>query len=173
VNPRHLKNLNLLREDVRKKNKIRDKYKRERIKSVSSAQRKLADALRVLGKRNQFKVALEREIYTKEGVRFVDIFIKKFGLAIEVDGGYHMSAGQKESDKKRDKEIWDKKHILIIRFSNHEIRNELDKVLNKIESTINEFEGLSNWKSPGKGVKRLRNTLARKAIKKRLGFSGK
>jgi len=110
-------------EDVKRKNKIRDRFKKQRLWSVTLAQRMLYEAMQTMGK-GRFIVAKEREIYTKHGVRFADIYIRKYGLAIEVDGGYHREEEQKVEDKIRETQIWDKKRILTIRVSNSDITME-------------------------------------------------
>lgn len=159
----HLKNIRLCEENLRKKNKIRDKFKSTRLKSITPAQAVLFRALGPLSKEYEFKVVKEREIYTKNGVRFADLFIKKYGLIIEVDGGYHSTAEQKEKDLQRDKEIWDKKRILTLRVNNQEILKNIDETLNTIRSVLLRLSTLSNYKSPGKR-KKLETTLARKKI---------
>ena len=156
-------------EKLRVKNKIRSKFKKERINSCTFTQRKLYSALKQIGIEKHFKPALEREIYTKDGVRFSDIYIKKYGLDIEIDGGYHLSEFQKADDSQREKEIWDKKRIITVRFTNEEIINDFGKVINKLCSLMDEIELLPNWKSPGKGRKKFRSTMERKEIYKRFG----
>lgn len=156
-------------ERLRRKNKIRSKFKKERVDSCTFAQKKLYYALKQIGTVKHFKPSLEREIYTKIGVRFSDIYIKKYGLNIEVDGDYHSSEDQKTADAQKEKEIWDKKKIITVRFTNAEIMNDFEKVLTKLNSLIDELEILPNWKSPGKGKKRLNSTLLRKKIYQKFG----
>ncbi|WP_245870363.1 endonuclease domain-containing protein [Labilibaculum manganireducens] len=76
-----------------------------------------------------------------QGLRFraqhpIDIFIADFychslKLVIEVDGGIHQSSEQKEYDIGREAEInhWG---IKIIRFTNNEIEEDLNKVIDEI-----------------------------------------
>jgi very-short-patch-repair endonuclease len=76
------------------------------------------------------------------GLRFrpqhpVDIFIADFychpiKLIIEVDGGIHKSREQKEYDLGREEELenWG---IKVIRFTNNEIENDINKVIKEIE----------------------------------------
>lgn len=151
-------------ERLKKQNKIRDRFKKERVGSCTLAQQKLFDVLKAIGKRRRFKPALEREIYTKNGVRFSDIFIKKYGLNIEVDGGYHNLEEQKIKDSLREKEIWGKKRIITIRFTNEDIFKSLDKIILKMESLMDDLDTLPNWKCPGKGKKRLNATIRRKQL---------
>lgn len=160
----YLKNLHLFQEDLHRKNKIRDKFKPARIKSVTPAQVSLFCDLEPLGKEYQFKVVKEREIYTKEGVRFADLFIKKYGLMIEVDGGYHLAPAQKERDLQRDEEVWNKKRIITLRFNNQEVWSKKEEVLQAVRAVISQLSLLPHYKSPGKGKKKLHNTLARRKI---------
>ncbi len=164
MHPRHAKNLRLLKEDLKRKNTTRDRFKKARVRSITSAQKILFEALKPLAKEFAFKVAKEREIYTKEGVRFADLFIKKYGLIVEVDGGYHLTPEQVRKDKKRDEEIWEKKMIITLRIKNEEVMGNIEDTLKTIRSVVTKLSTLPNHKSPGKGVKKLRNTLARKKI---------
>jgi very-short-patch-repair endonuclease len=79
------------------------------------------------------------------GLRFrsqhpIDIFIADFycheaRLVVEIDGEIH--EGQIEYDDGREAEI-EKYGIKIIRFTNDEVINNLDNVVNKIESIVKE-----------------------------------
>jgi len=164
MNLKHKKNLLILRDDIKRKNAIRDRFKKVRAQSITPAQAVLFNALKLLAKEYAFKVVKEREIYTRKGVRFADLFIKKYGLIIEVDGGYHFTPKQIEEDKRRDEEIWSKKMIITLRFKNEDVMGNIDGVLISIRSMIARLSALSNYKSPGKGARKLRNTLARKKI---------
>jgi very-short-patch-repair endonuclease len=158
---RHAENYQRSVEDVKIKNKIRDRFKKERMLNTSPAQRVLYASLQLSGK-GRFRVAKEREIYTADGVRFADIFIKKYGLAIEVDGGYHATPKQKEKDALRAKEIWDKKKIIIVRFSNDEVLNDLKTVMERIDLLVDQLEALPAWTPAGKTPKARASIRARK-----------
>jgi very-short-patch-repair endonuclease len=77
------------------------------------------------------------------GIRFrrqhpIDIFIADFysheaGLVIEVDGVIHES--QKEYDDGREAEI-ERYNLKVLRFSNHEVENENEKVVERIKLTL-------------------------------------
>lgn len=164
MTPKHAKNLRLFKEDLKRKNAIRDRFKKTRMRSITPAQAMLFTALQPLAKEYAFKVAKEREVYTKEGVRFADIFIQKYGLIIEVDGGYHSNPKQVEDDRRRDEEIWAKKKIVTLRVKNEDVMSDTEDVLKTIRSIVGKLSGLPNYKTPGKGLKKLRNTLARKKI---------
>lgn len=69
------------------------------------------------------------------GDYIVDFVCRENGLVIEVDGAYHAEKEQQEADEVRE-------HFLeghgfhIIRFSNEEIINDLDRVLEEIERKL-------------------------------------
>ena len=90
------------------------------------------------------KILQERLNKNKLGVRFkaqhpIDIFIVDFychkhKMVIEVDGEVHLS--QKEYDEGRTAELerWD---LTIIRFTNNQVLNDIEKVIEKIKECIN------------------------------------
>ncbi len=63
----------------------------------------------------------------------VDFYCHQAKLVIEIDGGIHLR--RKESDQRRTSEI-EKYGILLIRFTNEEIMNHTDLVLDKIRNTF-------------------------------------
>jgi very-short-patch-repair endonuclease len=74
----------------------------------------------------------------------IDIFIVDFychplKLVIEVDGGYHLDAEQKEYDNGREEELRNL-GLRTIRFTNEEIVNDLEKVVRIIEKEITKGE---------------------------------
>ena len=89
------------------------------------------------------ELKLWKELKGKQilGLRFraqhpIDIFIVDFychslKLVIEVDGGIHDSKDHKEYDIGREAELTNL-GIVIIRFTNEEIDNDINKELNKI-----------------------------------------
>lgn len=164
MTPLHAKNLLNFVEKLKVKNKIRDKFKKERISSVTPTQKMLVNALGEMSHEFSFGTVKEREIYTQNGVRFADIYIKKYGLIIEVDGGYHSSPDQRIKDIQRDEEVWKEKQIITLRFTNDEIENQLENVLTAIRLVVSKLDTLSNFNSMGKGKKKLHNTLERKKI---------
>jgi len=76
------------------------------------------------------------------GLRFkaqhpIDIFIADFychslKLVIELDGGIHQSKEQKEYDIGREAEL-ERFGIRVIRFTNEEVENDIEKVRHEIE----------------------------------------
>ncbi|WP_317196620.1 endonuclease domain-containing protein [Carboxylicivirga linearis] len=79
----------------------------------------------------------------------MDIFIADFychqaRLVIEVDGKIHES--QKEYDRGRSVEL-ERFYIQVIRFSNQEVENNIDNVIEKINTAI-----INRLKSPPWGI---------------------
>jgi len=64
----------------------------------------------------------------------VDFYCHKASLVIEVDGPIHES--QKQEDEAR-AEILEAKGLKVIRFTNREVMNHMDKVMNTILSHLN------------------------------------
>ena len=59
----------------------------------------------------------------------LDFYCPEIRLAIEMDGGQHIT--NKEQDNMRTKEL-NRKNITVIRFTNDEVLNDLDSVLEEI-----------------------------------------
>ncbi len=69
-----------------------------------------------------------------------DFYCHQARLIIEVDGGYHRIPEQYEYDESRTEEL--KKYGLrVIRFSNEEVLNDTQGVVNKIAREIDKLEG--------------------------------
>src|SRR5687768_10109766 len=64
-----------------------------------------------------------------------DFFANGLKLSSEVDGDYHLQASQKFSDNDRDENLM-LKGIFTIRFTNQDVFNSLEKVLEEIRKTI-------------------------------------
>ena len=65
----------------------------------------------------------------------VDFYCHKLKLIIEVDGKYHESDEQKNSDLERN-ELLTFQGIQIIRFTNEEVLNNIDHVLKRVRKKI-------------------------------------
>ena len=65
------------------------------------------------------------------GDYIVDFFSRKEGLVIEVDGAYHAEQCQQEEDALRE-EWLESMGFHILRFTNEEILNDIDNVLQQI-----------------------------------------
>lgn len=62
----------------------------------------------------------------------VDFYCHKARLAIEVDGSVH--DGQEEHDRERDA-VLDARGVTVLRFTNEQVRKEVDVVLARIAAT--------------------------------------
>lgn len=76
---------------------------------------------------------IKYEQHGKQHFFIADFFSTEASLAIEVDGKIHET--QKDYDKQRDI-IINNKGIKVLRFTNEEIDQNLNKVLNQIEKVI-------------------------------------
>ena len=64
-----------------------------------------------------------------------DFYCHKAKLIIEVDGGYHDIPEQYLYDKNRENELTEL-GLKVIRFSNNDVLNKIESVLNRIEKEI-------------------------------------
>jgi|SRR5690606_28527118 len=64
-----------------------------------------------------------------------DFYCHALHLVIEIDGGYHETAEQKEKDKERTALLMSNK-ITVIRFTNEAVLNNIDEVIKEIVVTI-------------------------------------
>ena len=76
----------------------------------------------------------------------LDFYCHEARLSIEVDGTIHKDDFQRERDKERTF-ILNKFGIQELRFSNWEVENQIEKVLNKIKEHLEQ----SQHPSPGRG----------------------
>lgn len=67
------------------------------------------------------------------GNYIVDFYCARKKLIIEVDGEIHNDATQKEKDILRDENLKEM-NFVVLRFTNSEVLNEIESVLNTIES---------------------------------------
>ncbi|WP_100629859.1 endonuclease domain-containing protein [Algoriphagus formosus] len=65
----------------------------------------------------------------------VDFFCHEYLLALEIDGGIHQSEDQRIRDNGREEDL-QQLDLNILRFSNDEVLNEIQTVLNRILSEI-------------------------------------
>lgn len=65
-----------------------------------------------------------------------DFYCHEVRLVVELDGEIH--TGQEEYDDGRSGEI-EKFGITVIRFKNYEVENNIEKVVSKIEDTVNKL----------------------------------
>ena len=64
-----------------------------------------------------------------------DFYCHEVKLVIEIDGGIHLNAGKTEDDISRSI-ILNEFKIEVLRFTNDQVINEMDNVIEKIKSTI-------------------------------------
>ncbi len=69
----------------------------------------------------------------------VDFYCKPLNLVIEIDGSYHFESEQKVKDNQR-QEVLEKMGLNFLRFSEQQIRKDMDVVLNSIERYIVAWE---------------------------------
>ena len=80
-----------------------------------------------------------------------DFYCHEKRLAIEVDGGIHLTSSIKENDENRSAEL-DRLGISVLRFTNEMVLKELEKVLQEIRNFV-EKETKHNSPSPsGEGA---------------------
>lgn len=76
------------------------------------------------------------------GRYIVDFYCKPLKLVIEIDGSYHFEEEQKIKDMLR-QQILEKMGLSFLRFSEQQIRKDMDIVLKAIEQYISEYEKLN------------------------------
>ena len=101
------------------------KHRRET--TQTSAERKFADALR--GRKLKFNENQMIENYE------VDFWFPDYQLAIEIDGFYHLSETKRELDRRKD-HFFMEKGILLIRFDNQQIRENLDRCVQEVQDLM-------------------------------------
>ncbi|AZQ57845.1 DUF559 domain-containing protein [Maribacter sp. MJ134] len=106
------------------------------------------------------EIAIWREIKGKKlGVRFsrqipidryiVDFYCKDLYLAIEVDGSIHFKEGHQEKDMKRQNQL-KSLGVTVIRFSDLDVKNNLDWVLKEIKIEIEKLKPTPSPSQEGK-----------------------
>jgi very-short-patch-repair endonuclease len=98
-------------------------------KSMTSAEKTLWNRLR----RGQLNGMYFRRQHPY-GIYILDFFCHETNLAIEVDGAIHL--GNKEYDEERTQYI-ESTGLRVIRFSNEEIEEKVDKVIKAIYACLN------------------------------------
>jgi very-short-patch-repair endonuclease len=73
------------------------------------------------------------------GIYIVDFYCHQYKLIIEVDGDYHLNLDQIEKDKNRS-DFLSFQGLKVVRFSNEQVINKIESVLDKIEESCkNDF----------------------------------
>lgn len=73
------------------------------------------------------------------GNYIVDLYCKKLNLVIEIDGGSHHFDEISVKDVER-QQVLEAKGLHFLRFTEHDVRKNMDKVLLQIEGFIDNFE---------------------------------
>ena len=73
------------------------------------------------------------------GRYIVDFYCKPLNLVIEIDGSYHFEDEQKIKDDRRQK-ILEQMNLHFLRFSEQQVRKDMDWVAKEIEAYIIEYE---------------------------------
>ncbi len=68
-------------------------------------------------------------------IYIADFYCHKLKLVIEIDGSIHNSEEAKLNDEKRQKDL-ENLNLTVIRFTNEQIKNEIERVTELISSTI-------------------------------------
>lgn len=86
-------------------------------------------------RRKQLGVVFKRQYIIDEYI--VDFVCLERRLVIEIDGGYHSTGEQQESDANRDSRLAALGYR-VLRFSNGEVMMQPDNVVTKIKQALNE-----------------------------------
>ena len=73
------------------------------------------------------------------GRYIVDFYCKPLNLVIEIDGSYHFEEEQKIKDNHRQK-ILEQMNLSFLRFSEQQVRKDMDWVTKEIETYITKYE---------------------------------
>ena len=68
-------------------------------------------------------------------IYITDFYCHKLKLVIEIDGSIHDSEEAKSNDKRRQQDLEDL-NLKVIRFTNPQVKNEIENVIEIISSTI-------------------------------------
>ena len=72
-------------------------------------------------------------------IYIVDFYCHKLKLVIEIDGSVHDSEEVKLNDEKRQNDL-ENLNLIVIRFTNNQVKTEIELVIEKISSTIGEIK---------------------------------
>ena len=76
-------------------------------------------------------VVRQKPIVTGRRIYFADLFLPKYNLILEIDGGYHYTAEQKRLDTNRSNSLW-RMGYHVCRLSNRDAHNP-EKLIAKIK----------------------------------------
>lgn len=97
----------------------------------------MTDAEQVLWQSIRRKQILGLQFYRQKPLLnfIVDFYCPKANLVIECDGGQHYTEDGLAADKSRDHAL-NELGLMVLRFSNHEILNEIDAVVAQIYCVV-------------------------------------
>ena len=126
-------------------NNIRIKGKRKRLRNdMTGAERILWKYLR---RRSVYGVKFRRQFSIESYI--VDFYCPELRLVIVVDGDSHLTKEEEAYDKERQDKI-EKLGIEFLRFTNGEIYNDIDSVMERIRTKIKDLILLTPSTSPFK-----------------------
>ncbi|WP_267899628.1 endonuclease domain-containing protein [Iodobacter fluviatilis] len=108
------------------------------MKPFSQALRKhMTDAEQLLWSRLRRKQLLGVQFYRQKPLAgfIVDFYSAAASLVIELDGSQHFEAGHQANDKERDQQLA-AMGLLVLRFDNKQVLQELDEVMQVIFDTV-------------------------------------
>lgn len=97
----------------------------------------MTDAEQLLWQRLRRKQILALQFYRQKPILnfIVDFYCPTANLVIECDGGQHYTAEGLEADRVRD-EVLAELGLIVLRFDNRQILNEIDGVVEQIYSVV-------------------------------------
>lgn len=81
------------------------------------------------------------------GSYIVDFYCPSARLVVEIDGDSHQTPEGKEKDKKRDAYLVTN-HFTVLRFTNHEVRENIQSVVEKIARELDHIKPLGAHQPP-------------------------
>ena len=138
--------------DVTEKQKIPSsllEHARELRKRMTDAEELMWELLR---NRNFLGLKFRREHPVLPGY-ILDFYCQKYQLDIEIDGGYHETRDQKDIDTGREQTLTEL-GIHILRFTNEEVLEQTELVLQRIADAVSLIKSSSLPLSQGRGVAR-------------------
>jgi leucyl-tRNA synthetase len=97
-------------------------------KNATTAERAFRSLLRNMGMNHEF----QKPVKVNNGYRYIDFYFPHIRLAIEIDGGYHNDPSQQIKDHEREKEIIDKLPVTFIRFTNQQVLNNPEVLIDAL-----------------------------------------
>ncbi len=108
--------------------------KRDLFQKAESLRQNMTQAEKLLWNRlNKNQLGYRFKTQHPIDIFIVDFYCHKFGLVVEVDGEIHFS--QQEYDAGRTADL-EKYGLKVIRFTNNEITNDIEKVVSKIKDYL-------------------------------------